>query len=711
MSNAITCTIDADGLATVVIDLPEKSMNVLSQSLTTELAETINKIAEDDAIKGAIITSGKKDFVAGGDLQELYSAAISADISKADLKEALTSFPKALRKLETCGKPVVAAINGTALGGGLEITLACHHRIVSDNSAIKLGLPEAQIGLLPGGGGTQRLPRLLGVQAALPMLLSGIPVAPAKALKIGLVHGVVPAEELLEEAKRWLRESPNHTQPWDNKWFRCKGTANPMETFFAGNGMLQKSTMHNYPAMKAIASCVYEGAPLAIDAGLEIEALYFTSLFYDPVAGNMIRSLFLHKQAADKLSARPEHVAKHTFTIVGILGAGVMGAGIAYEAARSGCTVLLLDRDMDAANKGKAYSEKILSKKLERGKISQEKADALLERIKPVCDYSGLAACDLVVEAVFEDPKIKGDVIAKAEAVLPEGAIFASNTSTLRISMLSEQSSRPKNFIGLHFFSPVDRMPLVEVIRGKETSEETLAIALDFVQKISKTPIIVNDAWGFYTSRCFGTFTDEGMSMLEEGVKPALIENAARQCGMPVGPLAMQDGVSQELSYSIISALKKMMGDKFQTSAADRVNTKMVEGEGRKGRKHGEGFYSYPTDGSKHIWEGLATIYPLADEQPDVTELKKRILYRQALETARCLDEGVLETPADGDIGALFGWGFPQYTGGPVALIDTVGVETFVKECDAFAEKLGDRFTVPALLRDMAKSGQSFYGA
>ncbi|MEP4190926.1 MAG: 3-hydroxyacyl-CoA dehydrogenase NAD-binding domain-containing protein, partial [Sneathiella sp.] len=654
------------------------------------------------------------DFIAGADL-EMLQGWNGAEEMFANGMELQMMF----RSIETSGKPFVAAINGTALGGGFEICLACHHRIAADNPKAKIGLPEVKVGLLPGGGGTQRLPRLIGIQAALPLLLEGTHLNPAKALKLGAIHAVVPADDLIASAKKWILDAKpeDAVQPWDKKGFRIPGGApmspTGMMTFTAGNAMLREKTAGNYPAALNIMSCVYEGCCVNIDNGLKIETRYFVKTCSSPEAKNMIRSLFFGIGNANKLASRPKDIPTQKFTKVGVLGAGMMGAGIAYATAMAGIDVVLIDQDQTAADGGKAYSEKLLAKAISRKKMDQGKADAILARITPTTDYALLDGAELVIEAVFENRDIKAGVTAKSEAVLADDAIFASNTSTLPITGLAEASARPANFIGLHFFSPVDKMPLVEIICGKETSQETLARSMDYVKAIRKTPIVVNDSRGFYTSRVFGTYVNEGIAMLAEGISPALIDNAGKMSGMPVGPLALADEVALDLIHKIRNQTKADLGDKYVPAPSDNAVTKMVEELGRVGKREGKGFYEYPTEGQKHLWKELGTHFPQLpeDQQPSVEEVIKRLIFIQSVETARCLEENVVMTPEDADVGSILGWGFAPSRGGAISQIHTTGVETFVAECDRMAQAYGTRFTPPKLLRNMAEKGETFYAA
>jgi 3-hydroxyacyl-CoA dehydrogenase/enoyl-CoA hydratase/3-hydroxybutyryl-CoA epimerase len=707
MSN-IQIDVDSDGVAVLTIDMNDKPMNVLDEQLGIDLSAAVEQVVADDRVIGAVVTSGKSAFMAGADLKWLGSIAFGERPPIAQFADEIGMFSRSLRRLETCGKPFAAAINGTALGGGLELALACHHRVCVADPRAKLGLPEVTVGLLPGAGGTQRLPRLIGIKAALPLMLQGRHLSPEKALAAGFIDAVVPAAELVDTAKAWVRSGAAAQQPWDVKGFKVPGGAGGLDArvvpFFMGsNAMAQEKSLHNYPAVQAILSCVYEGTQVPMDAGLSIENQYFTKLFYDPVAGNMIRSLFIYKGRADKLVRRPADVPRRKVTKLGVIGAGMMGAGVAYVAAKAGIQVVLLDRELASAEKGKQYAAKIEGKKLARGRTTQAKIDALLARVHPTVDYADLDACELVIEAVFERRDIKADVTAKAEAVISSDAVFASNTSTLPITGLAEASSRPHRFVGLHFFSPVDKMPLVEVIVGEQTGDEALAWGLDFVKQIRKTPIVVSDGRGFYTSRTCGAYLNEGQTMLLEGVSPVLIENAAKLAGMPVGPLALADEVAMDLGLKIRNQTKADLGEAYEDDSGFAVLSTMNE-LGRFGRKAGAGFYDYDA-GGKTLWSGLSELYPVAEDQPDVEVLKQRLLMIQALEAARCMDEGVLRYAEDADVGAILGLGFPPYTGGPLAYVDMVGAQTFVDRCDAFVEALGVRFTPPASLRALAESG------
>ena len=713
---------DADGIVTLTWDMPGRSMNVLSEDSISEYVAAADKAIADPSVKGVVVTSAKPAFIAGADLSMLQKqtsgtskAAASKEQTAKAIFDNLMQLNLALRRIEKGGKPFVAAINGLALGGGLEVCLACHHRVVANDPRIQLGLVESKVGLMPGAGGTQRMPRLMGAMAALPMMLEGKTIGPDAALKGGLVHKVVPAADLIKEAKAIIKAGGKAVQPWDEKGFKIPG-GDPYhpaasQVFVAGNAMLHAKTMGNYPAPEAIMSAVYEGLLVPIDAALRIEARYMTKVMMHPASRNMIRSLFINMQKANKLERRPKDAPKTKLDKIGVLGAGMMGAGIAYVSALAGLNVVLIDRSLEDAGKGKSYSAKLLARQVERGRMKQDAADAVLARITPATEYDGLKDADFVIEAVFEDRAIKADVTKKTAAVLPAGVPFASNTSTLPITGLAEAWRDETAFIGVHFFSPVDKMQLVEIIRGKKTSDATLAVAMDYVQRIKKTPIVVNDSRGFYTSRVFATYTGEGMRMLAEGITPALIENAGKMTSMPMPPLALSDEVALDLIYKIGKQTAKDMGAAYKPSPIDPMIEKLVVQLGRLGKKAGKGFYEYPADGKKHLWSGLAELAPRAAEQPPVDELKKRFLYIQALETARCYEENVLTAPEDADVGAILGWGFAPWSGGPLSLIDTVGLKAFVAECDRMAQAYGPRFAPNALLRQMAEKGETFYGA
>ncbi len=740
----INYNVDADGIATITWDMPGRTMNVLNEGSLTAYTETLDKALKDDKVKGIILTSGKDSFIAGADLEMLLNADTS---DAAKLTEQFSQLQRLFRRQETGGKPIVAAINGTALGGGFEICLATHYRIAAANPKTKIGQPEVKLGLLPGGGGTQRIPRLIGVMNAAPILIEGKDLTVDAAKGLGLIHEVVPAAELLTRAKAYLTAAPTEqvvpeyagkgakaidgraVQPWDRKGFKTPGfpggqvwSPPGVQTFIGGNAMIAGKTNGVYPAPKAIMSCIYEGLQLPFDSALKVETRYFVSLLLNPVAKSMIRTLFFGLQEANKLARRPKGVAKQEYKKIGVLGAGLMGAGIATVSVQAGLDIVLIDRDQAAADKGKAHIAGELDKLVKRGRMDQAKRDGLLAKVTATPDFAVLKDCQIVVEAVFENRDVKAEATKKAEAALPKEAVFASNTSTLPITGLAEASSRPEQFIGLHFFSPVEKMPLVEIIVGKKTSPETLARAMDFVQKIRKTPIVVNDSRGFFTSRVCGAFISEGHRLLKEGVPAAMIENCAKYAGMPVGPLSLNDEVAIDLSWKIADQTKRdaeAAGQKYESSGTEDILELMVKKLERFGRKNGKGFYDYPADGKKRLWPDLQKHFPAdpallygegEDKRAKETEIKKRLLYVQAVDTARCLEANVLTDPQDGDVGSIMGLGFAPQTGGAISLIDQVGIKKFVAECDDFAKKYGKQFEVPKLLRDMAAKGQSFYG-
>ncbi|MEQ1616987.1 MAG: 3-hydroxyacyl-CoA dehydrogenase NAD-binding domain-containing protein [Terricaulis sp.] len=717
--------LDGDDIALITFDVPGRSMNTITGGVIRDLFEIVGTIKSDAAIKGVVFTSGKASgFCAGADLGEMNergAAAESAPKSENDKIKANFergfSLNRVYRDLETCGKPVAFALEGLALGGGLEFALAGHYRVVADNPKIKLGLPEAKVGLLPGAGGTQRLPRLIGVQNAAMMILQGQDKSPQEAKGLGFINEVVPAGQTVEACKTWLKGKPNHVAPWDVKGYKVKdGPFTPGGAMAAigGNAMVSKQTNLNYPAQRNILSCIYEGVQVPIDAALRIESRYFLKTAATPQAKGMIRSLFVSMQALGKGGNRPENVPEYQVKKVAVIGAGLMGAGIAYVQAKAGVETVLIDVSMENAEKGKDYSKKIVDKDVGRGKTTKEKGDALLALIKPSTDYNDIKGADLVIEAVFENPALKAEITKKAEAALGENAVFGSNTSTLPITGLAEASVRPRNFIGIHFFSPVERMGLVELIRGKETTDETVAKAIDYVLKIKKTPIIVNDFRGFYTSRCFGTYPAEGVEMLMEGIAPAIIENVGRQCGMPMGPLEVSDSVGLDTALKIGKTNAELSQQDYKKDPRANLLSWIVEDKGRVGRKGGKGYYEYGEDGKPtRIWPGISEkVAVKVNECPPALkeELTKRFLFRQCIEVARCFEEGVITDPRDADVGSILAWGFAPYSGGCISYMDLFwGTTKFVEEADRLAKQYGPRFEPPKLLREMAKINQSFY--
>ena len=700
-----------NGIITVTIDQADRKMNVIGDGFNDAFAALTDAFVNDQDAKGLILTSGKSTFVVGADIDQL--ATIETAEQAFDLVEDLKA---SLRKLETSGKPVVAAITGTALGGGLELALACHYRIAIDSPKTKLGLPEVKLGLLPGGGGTQRLPRLVGIQKALELMTQGKELRPQQALEIGLIDDVAhDNDELISKAKAWINENPKAQQPWDKKGFKIPGGdskhPNVVQVFSIAPAMANQKSHGNYPAITHILSSVFEGCLTDIDNGLKIESRFFVACALSDVSKNMINTLWTQLNSIKKGQSRPEGYERSKVSKVGILGAGMMGAGIAYVSAKAGMEVVLLDTAIEGAEKGKNYSTKLLDKAISRGRSTEEKKQALLDLIKTTMSYDDLEGCDLIIEAVFEDVDIKAECTLNSEAVIPDTAVYASNTSTLPITELAKASTRPSQFIGLHFFSPVDKMPLVEIIVGEETDDATLAKGFDYVGQIAKTPIVVNDSRGFYTSRVFGTYVSEGIAMLSEGIHPRSIEVAGMKSGMPMPPLALQDEVSLSLSLHVMEQTKKALeaeGKTFTPHPAMPVVEKMVNELGREGKKVAKGFYDYPEKGEKHLWPELTELYPTTDAQPSQQDLVDRLLYVQANETAKCFEENVVRTVADANIGSIFGWGFAPNQGGTLQFINSVGVDKFVARSRELESKYGKRFAPAQILVEMAQKGEEF---
>ena len=720
-----TMKVDEDGVAIITWDTVGKSMNVMSREAFILVSDLVDQALADPAVIGIVLTSGKDTFAGGMDLNIIASLR---DGTGEDPAEAIFGFimdtHAILRKIERAGmdpktlkggKPIAAALPGTALGIGLELPLSCHRIFAADNPKAKIGLPEILVGIFPGAGGTTRLVRKMGAMAASPLLLEGKLNDPQRAKAAGVIDEVVPADQLIEAARQWVLNAKDAdiVKSWDQKGYKMPGgtpyhSAGFM-TFVGASAMVNGKTQGVYPAAKALLSAVYEGALVPFDTALKIEARWFTNVLLNPSSSAMIRSLFINKEALEKGANRPA-VADQRVQKVGVLGAGMMGAGIAYVSANAGIEVVLVDRDQAAADKGKAYSEGLLDKGIQRRKVTPEKKAEVLARITATPDLSALKGCDLIVEAVFEDPAVKAEMTQKVEAIIGADCIFATNTSTLPITDLACASARPEQFIGIHFFSPVDKMNLVEIIKGKKTGERAVAKALDFVRQIRKTPIVVNDARFFYANRCIIPYLNEGMRMVAEGVSPSLIENGARMMGMPLGPLQLIDETSLDLGAKIAKATKAAMGDAYPDSAVDEVVFWMV-GEGRLGRKSKSGFYAYDEAGKRiGLWEGLAAQFPATEDQPDLTTVQHRLMFAQALEAVRALEDGVLNDIREGDVGAILGWGFAPWSGGPFSWLDMLGAAYTAHRCDQLAEAFGSRFACPALLREMAEKGQSFYG-
>jgi 3-hydroxyacyl-CoA dehydrogenase/enoyl-CoA hydratase/3-hydroxybutyryl-CoA epimerase len=706
--SAIELTLGDDGILVASMNLPGRPMNVVGDELVGDIAAALERLAEP-AVKGMILTSGKADFCAGGDLDRM-----SKWTTPQQPFEASMAMKAVLRKLELQGKPVVAAINGHALGGGLEIALACHARIAIDDPRLKIGQPEVKLGLLPGGGGTQRLPRLVGIQQALQICCEGNDIAPAKALAMGLLVELArDRDDLMTKSRAWIEANPKAKQPWDAPKFRFPGgdSRSPAvaQIFSIGPSMASAKSYGNYPAVTHIMSSVFEGGLLDFDAACTVESRYFAACAMSAESRNMINTLWYQLNACRKGASRPAGPAPSKVKKLGILGAGMMGAGIAYVSAKVGIEVVLLDSTQEAAERGKGYSQGLLDKAVKKGRSTVEKRDALLAKITPTTDYAKLDGCDLVIEAVFEDRSVKAGVTQKAEAVIAPGAVFASNTSTLPITGLAQASARPQNFIGLHFFSPVDKMPLVEIIVGAKTSDETLARGFDYVLQIGKTPIVVNDSRGFYTSRVFGTYVMEGIAMLKEGVHPRSIEVAGLQAGMPMPPLALQDEVSLSLGLHVADQTRKDLaaeGKPYVDHPGMSVVRQLCE-IGRIGKKAGKGFYDWSDEG-KSLWPELTVLYPVAAQQPEQRELVDRLMFAQANEAARCVQERVLRSVADANIGSIFGWGFAPFHGGALQYINAMGAKAFVTRARELAAKFGPRFEPAAVVVQQAEAGGRF---
>jgi 3-hydroxyacyl-CoA dehydrogenase / enoyl-CoA hydratase / 3-hydroxybutyryl-CoA epimerase len=724
-----TLEVDSDGVALVTWDMPGRSMNVIDLQVIAELRGIVERVAGDEAIKGVVITSGKEAFSAGADLNMLESLKRGVaeletlqgeQAAAAHVLEESSKLSKVYRALETCGKPWVAAINGTALGGAFELCLACHHRVAAKDAKTRVGLPEIKVGLFPGAGGTQRVARLMPAGDALQFLLKGDQINLDRAKAMKLIDDIVPPETLIESAKAWIRNGGKAEAPWDVKGFKLPGGAVYSKpgfmTFPPANAIYRRETSDNYPAARAIMQVVYEGLLIPMDVALRIESRWFAKILRSPEAAAMIRTLFVSMQELNKGARRPADVPAKKLSKVGIIGAGFMGAGIAYVTAQAGIEVVLIDRDMESAEKGKALSHKLMTDRINKGRAKSAERDALLALIQPTVDFAPLAECDLVIEAVFEDRKIKAETYAKAGQAVKNGVTFASNTSTLPITSLARDYADPAKFIGIHFFSPVEKMMLVEIILGEQTSDEALATALDYVRAIKKTPIVVNDSRGFYTSRVVGTYLREGHLMLAEGIPAAMIENVARMAGMPVGPLALTDEVAVDLAWKILKATEADLGPEAIDPQQKQLLGEMVEKRARLGRKNGKGFYDYPEKGQKRLWPELTELqpqHPSADEldaNPElVEEIKERLLVIQALETARTFEENCLTDVREADVGSILGFGFAPYSGGTLSYIDMMGVERFVALCRKLEQKFGVRFKPNPLLIEMADKGESFY--
>ncbi|MGO9941470.1 MAG: 3-hydroxyacyl-CoA dehydrogenase NAD-binding domain-containing protein [Rhodoblastus sp.] len=716
---------DSDGIALVTWDVPGKNMNLINAAMMSELEQIVDATTADANVKGVVVASGKDHFSGGADLTMLEASGRAlheatkregADKAMQAFFDATSKLSLIYRKIETCGNPWAVAINGTCVGGGFELALACHHRVMADDDKTRVGLPEIKIGLFPGGGGTTRVARLMPTPDALQMLLKGDQIKPAAAKAKNLVHALAPRAEIVQKAKDWIKTGGKAGAPWDVKEFRAPSgkvfSPGGMMIWPPANAIYRRETYDNYPAARAILQCVYEGLQLPMDLALRVESRWFAKILRSKEAAAMIRTLFVSMGELNKGARRPKNIPPTSIKKIGVLGAGFMGAGIAYVSALAGLEVVLIDRDQAAADKGKAHAESLLAAAVKKGRSTEEAKARTLALIQPAADYAALAGVDLIVEAVFEDRAVKAEATAKALAVVGPEAIFASNTSTLPITSLATNWPKPENFIGVHFFSPVDKMLLVETILGEKTGDRALAVALDFIRAIRKTPIVVNDSRGFFANRCVTNYLREGHLMLMEGVPAAMIENVARMAGMPVGPLSLNDEVALDLGWRILQATKADLGPQAVDPAQEKLLEEMVVKLGRLGRKNGKGFYDYPAGAAKKLWPGLADL-PATKLDPDtldVSELKQRLLVVQAVEAARTVEDGVVTDPREADVGSIIGFGFAPFTGGALSYIDFMGVKNFVALCDRLAAKYGARFAPPALLREMAEKGETFYG-
>ena len=717
--NMIGWQVDDERIVTLTMDDPAQRANTMNQTFQHSLAETVDRLcAERDQLAGVVITSAKPTFFAGGDLRLL--STVTDDTAPEFFAQA-ERMKAQLRRLETLGLPVVAALNGSALGGGLEIALACHHRIALDDAKSQFGLPEVTLGLLPGGGGVTRTVRMLGIADALTkLLLQGQRLRPAEAVGLGIVDELAAdAEELTTKARAWIRANPDAQQPWDRPGYRIPGgtpaTPKLAATLPAFPANLRKQLKGApMPAPHHILCAAVEGSQVDIDTALRIETRYLTDLVRGQVSKNMIRAFWFDLNSINAGGSRPDGCAPRQVRRVAVLGAGMMGAGIAYVSARNGIEVVLKDVSVEAAEKGKDYSRKLLDAAVAKGKLTEARREEVLARITPTGDLADLAGCDLVVEAVFENVELKRKVFAETEPVLAPDALLGSNTSTLPITLLAEGVRRQQDFIGLHFFSPVDKLPLLEIIRGERTSDEALARALDYAAQIKKTPIVVNDSRGFFTSRVIGTFVNEALAMLTEGVPPATIEQATTQAGYPVGALQLADELNLELMAKIRNetrAAAEAAGGSYAGHPGEQVIDRMLE-LGRPGRLRGAGFFDYDNGKRARLWPGLAETFPVTaePERLSLTELSERMLFVEALESVRCLDEGVLNTVADANIGSIMGIGFPPWTGGVLQYINGYpgGLTGFVARADALAAEHGERFAAPDSLRKRAESAELY---
>lgn len=707
----ITYELDQNNIAILTLDNKDKDVNVINREFIEEIGSTIDKLESEDSLRGVIFMSAKDTFIAGADVELLFSMQTAEEIF-AFVEEGKAN----MRRVENLDVPVVAALNGTALGGGLEFALCSHCRIAIDNDKIKFGLPEVTLGLMPGGDGITRLTRLIGLQEAFPFLMEGKQVTPKKALDVGIVNQLVQnRDELKTKAIEWVKNNPDVKQPWDSKGFRMPG-GDPRHPQIAqmlavAPAMLTKKTKGNYPAPEAIMSAAAEGALVDFDTASRIESRYFAKITSSSQAKNMINAFWFQLNEINSGNSRPKEVQKQETNNVGVLGAGLMGHGVAYVSAYAGMNVSLKEVSEEKAKAGKDRIDQLLSKRVKIGKMTDEKKDTILSKIQPTDNTEDLNVCDLIIEAVFENREIKKEALEETEKVISENTIFGSNTSTLPITSLAANSIRPSNFIGIHFFSPVHKMKLVEIIVGEKTSDQALAKAFDFVLKIRKIPIVVRDSRGFYTSRVFGTYVLEGMNLIAEGISPVLVESAGLLAGMAMGPLSAADevnlGLAQQIRDQEIIDFEKQ-GMKPITQPGHGVLEKMVKELKRTGKAQGQGFYEYPDSKPKNIWTDITNHFPPTDYNPSFEEIKERIMFVQSLESSRCFHEGVLSSAADANIGSIFGWGFAPFKGGTLQFINDYGLSKFVTRCNHLSEQFGERFSPPAELVKMAEENKTY---
>ena len=723
MNSDFSIVIDSQAIATITWNCEKKSMNVLSFDALETLEKLIDQVIDDKNIVACILTSGKKDFAAGMDLNVLAQLKESAGENPAEgVFNGVMKMHSVLRKIELAGmdpktqkggKPIVSVLPGTALGIGLEIPLSTHRIFSANNPKSKIGLPEILVGLFPGAGGTTRLVRKLGAMTASTYLLEGKTVTPRKAQTVGIIDEV--NDDPMMAAREWVlaAKESDIVKPWDQKGYKIPGgtpyTPNGFMTFVGASAMVNGKTQGAFPAAKALLSAVYEGALVPFDLALKVEARWFTNVIMNPSSTAMIRSLFLNKTALEKGAVRPKTITDQSVKKLGVLGAGMMGAGIALVSAQAGIDVVLIDQTQESAENGKNFAANHLNKGIKLGKTSQDQKESILSKILPTTNLNALSEADLIIEAVFEDPKVKSDITKEVERAISRECIFASNTSTLPINDLARASSRPDQFIGIHFFSPVEKMRLVEIIRGKQTNDTAVAKALDFVRQIKKTPIVVNDARFFYANRCIIPYINEGIRMVSEGIPPSMVNNAAQMLGFPVGPIQLVDETSIDLGAKIARATKAAMGQNYPDDSVDEVIFWM-EKIGRLGRKSKAGFFDYDDKGKRTgYWSGLKEKYPYSTNQPSLLDVQHRLMFVQVLEAVRALEEGVLMDIREGDVGAILGWGFAPWSGGPLSWLDILGTAYATERCEELCSIYGNRFKPPSLLIEMGKTGEEFY--